>query len=104
LGDVLTISTTHLSSSVAVNGNQQSATPASIFTSIFPERDAKCKIEECVQINQSIPTPYNSVQLPLGLTPLHALTGKAGEDVSDAKILVCVMDLGEYQNCAPAIL
>jgi hypothetical protein len=83
---------------------QQTMTQASIFTKIFPERDAGCRIEECLGITYSILAPYNSAQLPWGLTTLQSSTRKAGDQLLDVEILVCMIDLGQYQNCVSAIL
>jgi hypothetical protein len=100
LGTVLTISTTHLSSTSATgNGTQRNTIPASIFTSIFPERDTGCKIEERLDTVCRIPIPYLGGQLLMGLMTLEAFAGNPGDEVLDAKILVCVVNVGQPQTC-----
>src|SRR2546421_1023319 len=93
LGSLLTISTRHISSTPSsnINGTQPSTSPTAIFTSMFPERDTGCTIEDCVDTASRTPICYLNGQNLTGLMTLEAFTGSVGDELPDAKVLVCVI-------------
>jgi hypothetical protein len=101
LGSLLTISTRHISSmpSSNTNGTQPSTSPTTIFTSIFPERDTGCNIEDCVDTASRTPICYLNDQNLMGLMTLEAFTGSVRDELPDAKVLVCVVAVGEPEAC-----
>jgi hypothetical protein len=100
LGRFLTISTTHLSSTPSVgNGTHQSTTAVSILTSIFPERDIGCKIEEASETFCRTSPSYPGGHALMGLMTLEAFMGNGGDEVPDVKILVCSMNVKPPRTC-----
>jgi len=101
LGSLLTISTTHISSTPSsnTNGAQPSTSPTEIFTSIFPERDTGCNIEDCVDTANRTPICHLNGQNLAGLMTLEVITGSVGDELPDAKVLVCVIAVGEPEAC-----
>ena len=71
----------------------------SVLTSIFPERDIGCNIEEHEETICRAPLCYVSGQPLMGLMSLEALTGTGGNEVPDSKILVCVVNVEQPQTC-----
>lgn len=97
LGQLVTVWTTHVSSAKM---ETLSVLPASLVTSIFPERDSNCFLLLHTQSEGGVG------RLPLGYRygqPLHgAVTLKnfveGGADLPDAKVLVCVKAIGTAEN------
>ena len=104
LGGLVTIWTTHISStvsSVALDALQTQ--PATILTSIFPERDAGCYIQIHQPDDQRhlhrLPLNYGHSRGIEGLLPLRNFVEGAGAEIDKAKILVYVKAVGRPASC-----
>lgn len=104
LGDRVTIWTTHVSSASIIAAAVENTRPATLMTSIFPERDAGCHLE----IEDRAATDRSTCNTPLGYVsgrPLHGLMSlkdfmdDGGAEVPNAKILVCVKVIGSVSTC-----
>jgi hypothetical protein len=110
LGTVITIWTTHIhptASSLNVLGSP-TTNPATILTSIFPERDNGCYIsihpnEEGETISNYTILEYANSQNISGLMSLEKLANRGGDECPDAKVLVCVVAVGQPTNSKPSI-
>ena len=113
LDTLITCWTTHIHSTASSSGFNPTTTktgstlgtvtllpPSPIMTSIFPERDSGCHIqihdeEESNSTACRIPLGYRSGQPLNGLMSLDAYIKQNGADRPDAKLLVCVIEVGE---------
>lgn len=82
----------------------ESSQAATLVTSVFPERDAGCRIRTADQprLNRSIcntPLGYVSGRPLFGLMSLKAFIEEGGDEVLNAKILVCVKAVGSISTC-----
>ena len=100
LGSLLTVSTTHISSNSPISTGTQPATiPASISSSIFPQRDSGCQIEERCSESSITPICYAHGQPLVGLMTLKDFTCNDGDSTQNAKVLVCVTTIGRPEAC-----
>lgn len=106
MGDLITAWTTHISPASSL-GNATSAigtSPAFNLTSIFPERDYGCRIQTSPREQNDSPacrTPigYGGPQSLLGLIPLNNFIGGGGDEIPEAKVLACVVAVGQPETC-----
>jgi len=102
LDDLLAVWTTHISSISSILNGEVSPNigPAPVLTSIFPERDSGCYVEVQPRISENdsacrLPLDYFPSNSLLGLMSLDAFLNAGGDDVPNAKVLVCVTAVGE---------
>jgi hypothetical protein len=103
LGTLLTVWTTHIHSTSTLTGpNEATATvklPASpIMTSIFPERDTGCHVQihdEEGKLSACCRSPLGANNLLNNLMSLDTYLKHNGADMPDARLLVCVVAVGE---------
>lgn len=103
----MTIWTIYVSSTSATAALIESSQPATLLTSIFPERDAECCISTAEQpcSDRSIcnsPFGYGSGRSLFSLMSLEEFVNGGGDEVPNAKILVVVSAVGETSTCTSA--
>lgn len=100
LGTLLTVWTTHIHSTSTLTGlNDTAALPvAPIMTSIFPERDSGCHVQvhdEEGKISTCYRRPLGGGNSPNEIMSLDTYINHNGADMSDARLLVCIVAIGE---------
>lgn len=104
LGSLLTIWTTHISSPSAAAAAVEGIRAATLMTSVFPEGDASCHVHIVDQADTeraiyNTPLGYVSGRPLLGLISLKAFLEDGGDEMLNAKILVCVHSIGTISTC-----
>ena len=104
LGTLLTVWTTHIHSTSSLSDH--TIPSAGISTSIFPERDSGCNVEihdEQAEKSDCCRTPLGYCggdgELYSGLMSLETYINGNGAEDPDARLLVCVVAVGEIVTC-----
>ena len=99
LGSLVSIWTPHVSKA---DSNSLAVRDASLVTSIFPERDNSCYFMVQEQSDEGVmcktPLGYRDGRQLDGLVTLKSFI-EGGDELPDAKILVCVKSIGARKKC-----
>ncbi|ERF76910.1 hypothetical protein EPUS_02621 [Endocarpon pusillum Z07020] len=99
LGDLVAVWTTYVTSASSNPASADSSQAATLVTHIFPEREAGCAIRNANRsgLDQSVcntPLGYVCGRSLFGLVSLTSFFDDKGDEVLNAKILVCVKAIG----------
>ena len=104
LGDLVAVWTTYVTSASSNPASPDSSQAATLVTHVFPEREAGCAIRDANRsgLDRSVcntPLGYVCGRPLFGLMSLTSFFDDKGDEVLNAKILVCIKAVGSMPTC-----